>query len=84
MNNPLGPWFPDLPLAGHHLLHHTQLSPGTAATKKSHKVLHFLLSLFHPHLHCPPAGIPSPQLPQALYILYLTASCGAGSFYSSF
>lgn len=48
MDNSLGPRFPDLPLAGHHLLHHTQLSPGTAPTRKSHKILHFLLGLFHP------------------------------------
>lgn len=53
MDNSLGPWFPDLPVAGHHLLHQTQLSPGTAPTRKSHKILHFLLSLLHPHLHCP-------------------------------
>lgn len=48
MDNTLSPWFPDLPLDGHHLLCHTQLSPGTAPTRKSHKIPHSVLSLFHP------------------------------------
>lgn len=68
MDNSLGPRFPDLPLAGHHLLHHTQLSPGTAPTRKSHKILHFLLGLFHPPppptaQSSEPALPPSPSLP---------------------
>lgn len=90
MDDSLGPWFPDLPLAGHQLLRHTQLSPGTAPARKSLKIPHFLLSLFHPppSQSSEPAPPPSPslptcwqplsppQLPQALHTLYLTASVG--------
>lgn len=48
LDNPLGPWFPDLPpLASHPGLYHTQLSPGTAPPGNLTK-FPFVLSLFHP------------------------------------